>query len=473
MAKAATEGAIPGLEKVSSQGLIRLLIAVLLLLMLSASTILLISARAQDGALLDEIEQRLLLVLEKGGLSGLAVSTATYDRALLPPSDVVEFAIWRRVGDNRILLAETVPGLSDALPDNTVTGIDLAGQAYVIRWPDVAAASRDWDVSYSDVDLGIALRAPTSQMKMARRMIGAICGMGLLFLLGMVLINLNHQRRYARGLVAINETLDAFARGQTDMRVSETPVAPEIDRLAGLLNGALSRIDQLTNGLRYMSAHLAHEINTPLQKIRAVTSRLAAQSDRDDRTESAAEIDRILETAGARQQNLMQLFRLEAGEVTKLDDRINLGAVLEEIYEDFEDVLKHKERQVTLDLAAYVEIVGNRPLLELLLTNLLTNAGKYAVTGSHIRIVLSKTTEQFCLKVSNDGSVFPDAVRAAAFRRFVRADDGGGPGGAGLGLNLVFAICQAHGFGVALPSDPDKAIIEVTGNLSPPSGAAP
>ena len=117
-------------------------------------------------------------------------------------------------------------------------------------------------------------------------------------------------------------------------------------------------------------------------------------------------------------------------------------------------------------VAAEVEISGNQPLMELLITNLLTNASKYAVPESTISIVLERQKDNFRLAVSNDGSVFPERVRVGSFRRFVRADDGGGPQGAGLGLNLVFAICQAHGFEVTLPEATDKAIVEISGPLS-------
>lgn len=453
----------PLLERVSSQSLIRLLIASVSVLVISASVTFLMIARAQDNALLKETEQRLLLVLENRGLSGLSVAAASYDKTLLPPRETVEFAVWRRVGDDLFLLAETLDGMADAMLGGDADRTELTGTSYVLGWPDVAVISRNWEANYNDVVLGIALRTPSTQMQSALLIIAILCGMGAVFLLGMVLVNLNHQRRYAQGLAAINQTLDRFAHGQTDLRVNQDPVAPEIDRLAVLLNHALSRIDVLTNGLRYMSGHLAHELNTPQQKIRVITSRIADQPDLEQRERSVAEIDRILETAGARQKTLMQLFRLEAGENTNLSDQFDLGALVEEIYEDFEDVLNSGTRQVTLTLAQRVEIRGNRPLFELLVTNLLTNAGKYAVPTSHIRITLTQDQGGFCLTVSNDGSVFPEAVRAGSFRRFVRADDGDGPPGAGLGLNLIFAICQAHGFDVSLPRDPDKAIIVITG----------
>lgn len=447
------------------------LIATVSLLVLCASIGLLISAQTKDSELLDETEKRLLLVLEKSGIAGLTVATQTINQSLLPPSEVMQFAIWRKVADTRLLLAETMDGVAEAMRRADTQTAVLDASTFLVRWPDVATVSEDWEVNYSDVELGIALHTPTAQMKTARMGIASICAIGAVFLLSMVWINRNHQSRYARGLDSINQTLDLFAQGHTDMRVSNDRIAPEIDRLTKLINDALSRIDQLTNGLRYMSAHLAHELNTPLQKIRVVTSRIVDQPDLASRQSSVNEIDRMLETARARQRNLMQLFRLEAGEVTQLDDRVNLGALVAAVYEDFENVLEIEMRQVSSSISPDVEIQGNRPLCELLVSNILTNAGKYAAADSHIRITLVRDHDHFRLTVSNDGGVFPESVRAGSFRRFVRADDGAGPPGAGLGLNLVFAICEAHGFDVTLPNKPNAAIIEMTGKVSSTPGA--
>ncbi len=444
--------------------MIRLLIGGVLLLALWASIVLMGIAQAEDLELLEETEDRLLLVLQNRGLSGLTVASSTYDETLLPPRDVIELAIWRKVSDSRILLHETTPGLAEATEQAGGNSAELGQNAFLLQWPDIDAASRDWETRYADVELVIALQTPSAQMQNARQLVASICLMSFLFLAGMILINRNHQRRYAQGLDAINETLDLFAQGQTEIRVPEGRVAPEIDRLAGLLNSALSRIDTLTNGLRFMSAHLAHEINTPLQKIRVLAVRIAGEPDAEERVIRVSEVDRVLDTARARQQNLMQLFRLEAGEVTTLDHRIDLGALAESIFEDFEDALEKNARHVDFQAATDVEIAGNRPLIELLVTNLLTNACKYAVPNSNVSVLIEKTGGRFRFSVSNDGSVFPERVRVGSFRRFVRADDGGGPQGAGLGLNLVFAICQAHGFKVALPEATDKAIVEITGS---------
>lgn len=445
--------------------------ATLSLLVLVATVVVLSVAQAQDNALLDEVEKRLLLVLENNGLSGLTVAANTVDQSLLPPREVVEFAIWRNVMDDRLLLAETLDGITAVMRQDRMKTAVLGDRTYVLRWPDVATVSADWDVPYRDVSLAIALRTPSTQMQMARLIVALLCITGAVFLIAMVLVNMNHQRRYARGLAEINQTLDLFAQGQTDARVQTDRFAPEIERLAALLNDALSRIDRLTNGIRYMSAHLAHEINTPLQKIRVITSRLSNQQTPDERKNSMAEIDRTLETAHARQQNLMQLFRLEAGEVANLQDRFDLGCLIETVFEDFEDILRRGERSVVLDVAQGVETLGNRPLFELVVSNILVNAAKYAALDSHILVTLEADAEKFRFIVSNSGSAFPETVRSGSFRRFVRAEDGRGPAGAGLGLNLIFAICEAHGFSVTLPYDPDKAIIKIVGTVTPRPGA--
>ncbi|MGI3168684.1 sensor histidine kinase [Pseudooceanicola sp. C21-150M6] len=470
------QGNLRGRDRISSNLLVLFLMVFSLIAVAALSAMLVGSALRSDRQYLDETQRRLLATLESGGLSGLTVAVQESGATLVPAAHPVGIALWRVIGDRRTLLAETWPGLGMALTDDQGNATSPEGQASLngrrlsLRWIDTTTATQDWRTPYRDVALAIAQPRPTDQIRKTRGILILIWGITLLFLAALVYLSLDHRRRHAAGLDAISDRLDRFAAGETDLRMPADPRTPELRRLHARLDHVMDQLDKLMGGLRHISAHMAHELNSPLQKIRGGLSRVSRASTDEDRQIAINEIETVLDVTRLRLQNLMQLFRLNAGEVATLDDPVDLSDLTESVIEDLESIVNDQDRRCELRLQPGIVVAGNRPLLELMITNLLTNIGKYAPPGSEVCVALTAENDTFRLEVSNTGSCFPPVVRDRAFRRFVRGTDGREATSAGLGLSLIAAIVDAHDFHASLPASDTKAIVEITGACAAPAG---
>ena len=394
------------------------------------------------------IEARVLALLQRDGLSGLSAEIDR-QRLLVPEQVRVEFHLAQQVGASLVVLNETLPGIAEAaneVPTGTRTKVRIGGRDFAIHAPDVATLSQDWDFQISDARLHFAYALPTPQTRNARRQLLIVWGGFALAVAFGILLHLDNRRRYRVGLARINAVLDSFAAGQTTAHVDIQPEAPELRRLTDELNQILPRFDRLVTDLRALTAHLAHEMNTPLQIIRTDLRRLVASEDKATRQEVAAEIDTTIDATDARLGSVMRLFRLSAEEDVAMQDDVALGALVADVVEDLEDFLVAGDRELLLNLAVDVRVTANGQLLEVAVGNLLSNASKFAPEGAAIGVDLTRHGARFRLDVWNSDSAFPDAWEREGFERLRRGQDHGGTPGFGLGLALVDMITRWHGF---------------------------
>lgn len=471
-----------------------LLLGVMLVSVASAALLtvaILGSVARTNAAAMERIGTALVARLEEGGLGAVALAVEQVETTLAPARDRFEVAVWRRQGGESggeggggwRLLRESEPGAAARLGDLAPGGRRVAA-GYAQMAPDVAAASRDWEIPVADVRIAYAMALPTAATREARRTLGAIwAGYGLALATGL-LLHLNHRARYRAGLAHVSDVLAAFSDGETGVRVTPGLPAPELVRLGEQVNAVLPRIEELMAGLRYVSAHLAHEIRTPLQAIRGDAGRLARAADPAERARIEAQIDRTIDQADARLQSVMRLFRLQSGERTEMREGVDLGALVEEQVFDLEDMLERGGRSLAVAITPGVRIRCNPPLMETLVINLLSNAAKYAPPGARIEVALdvepgtggtagdaagdAPGAGRFRLRVGNSGSRFPEALRRTAFTRFARdirheavGASVGAPAGAtpgfGLGLSTVAGIAARHGFRAEIAGPPGEA----------------
>lgn len=483
-----------------------LLLGVMLVSVASAALLtvaILGSVARTNAAAMERIGTALLARLEEGGLGAVALAVEQVETTLAPARDRFEVAVWRRQGEGGQgeggqgpdwqggdwrLLRESEPGAAARLGD-LAPGSRRTAAGYAAAAPDVAAASRDWEIPVADVRIAYAMALPTAATREARRTLGAIwAGYGLALATGLIL-HLNHRARYRAGLAHVSDVLDAFSDGETGARVTPGLPAPELVRLGEQVNAVLPRIEELMAGLRYVSAHLAHEIRTPLQAIRGDAGRLARAADPAERARIEARIDRTIDQADARLQSVMRLFRLQSGERTEMREGVDLGALVEEQVFDLEDMLEGDGRTLAVAIAPGVRIRCNPPLMETLVINLLSNAAKYAPPGARIEVALEAHpatgpatgaesgdmagARRFRLRVGNSGSRFPEALRRTAFARFARDtrhEAAGAAPGFGLGLSTVAGIAARHGFRAEITetaNGEERAEIVVSGPCAP------
>ncbi len=213
--------------------------------------------------------------------------------------------------------------------------------------------------------------------------------------------------------------------------------APTLARGGAQINAVLPRLEQLLAGLRYASAHLAHEIRTPLQAIHGDVARLAWAGDAGERRRIEASIENTIDHADARLQSVMGLFGIQAGEKVKMRDGVDLG-----------DLLERGGRVLAPTIRLRVPIRCNPPLMETLVINPPSNVAKYSPPGARIDVGLTREEGRFRPAVGNSGSEFGLKLRGSAFTRFTRADPRGAIPGFGLGFATVAGIAALHGFEV-------------------------
>ncbi len=425
-------------------------------------------AARSDRDAMERIQTRLLSVLRDDGLSGLSFQLDVLDKAGLPGWENFDLVLWRLAGGGWKLHRATSQRIAGALaapPESPDIQRRIGADSYRILTPDIAALSQGWTLPMADVALSLAFRQPGREMRTARDVSIAVwSGLALAFMVGSFL-TANHARRYRDGLREMNALLERFSTGETDLRIPDSPPAPELRELARRLNRVLPLIDELVSGLRYFSANMAHELKTPLQLIRNDLARLRRAAAPQARAELAEGIDRTIDQANARIHSLMQFFRLEAGADIPMRPALDLSDLAEGAVEDMLDVLERDGRRVRVDIAPGLRVRGNRSLLDLMISNLLTNAAKYAPPGAEITVSLSGDAAggRFRLAVANSGGGFPRDVRARAFERFSRARSDDRVPGTGLGLSLIRAIAERHRFEVSITPGDDIAEVVIAG----------
>jgi signal transduction histidine kinase len=273
---------------------------------------------------------------------------------------------------------------------------------------------------------------------------------GLMLLLGLVGGGLM-SRNMLRRLDLINRTAGQIIAGDLSRRVPVTRAQDEFDALAQNLNRMLDRIERLMSGVREVTDSVAHDLRTPLTRLRnrlEETLRHLEPTDNHAIEIEAAmrETDQIIATFNA----LLLIAEADAGVMRGAMDRIDLAPVVGDMAEFYSPLAE--ENGVTLDIrpAGSTIIEGNRSLISQALANLIDNAIKYTPEGGRIAVWTAMTPQGAELTVADTGPGIPPEQRAHVIERFVRLESSRNSPGTGLGLSLVAAVARLHGAVLAL-----------------------
>jgi hypothetical protein len=264
----------------------------------------------------------------------------------------------------------------------------------------------------------------------------------VLGLLGGALMSRNMLQR----LDAINRTSGEIIAGDLTRRVPLSGSGDEFDALAENLNRMLDRIERLMKGLREVTDSVAHDLRTPLNRLRnrleESVARLNASGAQASEIERAIlETDQLIATFNA----LLLIAETDAGTTRAAMTELDLSSVAADVAELYEPLAE--ERQVTLRLipAAGVAVEGNRSLIAQALANLVDNAIKYTPEGGKVTIRAEADTAGVNLSVTDTGPGIPAIDRPRVVERFVRLEASRSSPGTGLGLSLVAAVAHFHG----------------------------
>lgn len=262
--------------------------------------------------------------------------------------------------------------------------------------------------------------------------------LALVVLLG-ALGGLLMSRQAARRVGAITDTAEAIIDGDMSRRAPIHGAGDDMDRLAGVLNRMLDRIAYLMESLRQVSSDIAHDLRTPLTRLRQRLEALLSRADAASAgpLEAAiADLDSALETFAA----LLRIAQVESGLRRAGFREVGLDTIARNIVEAFAASAQDSGRQLDLETVAPVAIQGDAELLTQLVANLVENGIVHTPRGTRIRVRVTGSA----LEVSDDGPGVSEADRTRLFDRFYRPERSRSTPGAGLGLALVAAIARLH-----------------------------
>ncbi len=262
-------------------------------------------------------------------------------------------------------------------------------------------------------------------------------------------------RRVLNRVEAMTGTAQTIMAGNLSGRLSVTGSGDEFDRLALNLNGMLERIETLMHGLKEVTDNVAHDLKTPLTRLRnrCEAALRLARGEPDYRRaleETIEESDGLIRTFDA----LLMIARAESGEIRDGMAEFDVAEVARDVGELYEPLAEDKGLTLEVEAAHPAAVTGNRELVSQALANLVDNAIKYAATeplsavnGNRPGIVVKAIADKdrIVLTVSDRGPGIPAADRSRVIDRFVRLEQSRSQPGSGLGLSLVSAVARLHG----------------------------
>lgn len=258
-------------------------------------------------------------------------------------------------------------------------------------------------------------------------------------------------RRVMKRLEAINTTSREIINGDLSRRITLQHSGDEFDSLAGNLNAMLDQIEELMEGVRRVSDSIAHDLRTPLARLRNRLELLRAEQEKTHQDPTLAEqaisdADGMLKTFNA----LLRIARIETLHHREAFKKINLGTLLHDVIELYEPLAEEKGQSLSLQVDTTVYIQGDRDLLFQSMANLLDNAIKYTPPQGRIEITLGEQAERGWITITDSGSGIPEDERLQVFKRFYRLEKSRTTPGSGLGLSLVAAVARIHGMSLKL-----------------------
>lgn len=256
-------------------------------------------------------------------------------------------------------------------------------------------------------------------------------------------------KRVLRRIEAMTATTKTIMGGDLSGRLAVGTAGDELDRLAENLNAMLDRIGELMAGMREVSDNIAHDLKSPLARLRARADEALRTADTPDALREALErtiqdSDDLIRVFNA----LLMIARLEAGNAEAPLARIDAAEIARGVGELYEAAAEEAGVPLVLDVAQSLPLVGSRELLGQALANLLDNALKYAgevAPGAPVTLEARRVGAEILIAVTDRGPGIPAADRARVLERFVRLEAARTRPGFGLGLSLVAAVARLHG----------------------------
>jgi signal transduction histidine kinase len=269
-------------------------------------------------------------------------------------------------------------------------------------------------------------------------------------------------RRLSSRLEALSRNSQAILAGDLHRRMPVSPRGDEFDAMAESLNRMLDRIEDLMAGMRAVSESIAHDLRSPISRLRsrievALMQPADAAATREVLEQTVRDIDHVLAMFNA----LLTIAVAESGAPRERFADVDLAAIAADAVETYEPAAEEAGLRLALDAPRPVRLRGEPHLLAQALANLLDNAVKYVPSPGRIVVRVAADQANARLEVADDGPGLPDAFRERAFERFTRVEASRTTPGSGLGLSLVRAVAHLHGGDVVLSDAAPGLVVRI------------
>ena len=267
--------------------------------------------------------------------------------------------------------------------------------------------------------------------------------------------------RFLNRIETINRTAEAIIGGDINRRIPRRGAPDDLDRLSATLNRMLDRTCELMESLKQLSNNIAHDLRTPLGRLRrqlecARAGNLTGRQSQAVLDQSVAEIDTVLELFEA----ILRIAQIESGNRRSGFQRISLSDLAADTCEAFGPALEEDGRSLRQDIEPDLWIHGDQELLTLSLANLLENSAAHTPAGSQIVVSLKRAGRVLRFEVSDNGPGVPEGEHKRIFKRFYRLEQSRTTAGNGLGLSIVAAVAELHSVRVeAVDNQPGLSIV--------------
>jgi heavy metal sensor kinase len=262
-------------------------------------------------------------------------------------------------------------------------------------------------------------------------------------------------RRAVSGIEAVTRTAQNISGGALNERVPVKTRGDEIDQLAAAFNRMLDRIEALLKEIKEMGDNVAHDLRSPIARIRGVAEVTLTSCKTLGEYESMAastieECDRLLDMINT----MLLISKTESGSEKFSSADIDLSEAVCRACEIFGPMAEDADVELNMEVSDGVHFKGNTSMIQRMISNLLDNALKYTPSGGKVKVRLKETASRTVFDVIDTGIGISSADLSHIFDRFYRCDQSRSQSGTGLGLSLARAIARAHGGEITVVSVP-------------------
>ena len=258
-------------------------------------------------------------------------------------------------------------------------------------------------------------------------------------------------RRVLRGVQTIADEAALIGEGEIDRRIPRLSGGDEIARIGAAVNLMLDRIGALTGNLRQVTDDIAHDLRTPLSRLRQKLERASlhdgsAADLRATMEQALAETDAIIATFNA----LLRIAQIEGQDRRAGFSDVDLSGLVSRLAEIYGPSAEDAGHHMRAEISPGLHVRGDADMLGQMVANLIENGMRHTPPGTRLSVDLHEVPQGARLTIADNGPGIPPDERGRVFGRFVRLDASRGTPGTGLGLALVKAVADLHGASVAL-----------------------